>query len=161
MVLPSRPFRNLDDPQVIRRGIQQCRSIPRRSEQCPGVDEPGSSVALIRDSVRVAVKEVIDAVIDRILHHPGEVTVREGDPFAVNFGQTQWMIDSDPDQFSIVRQGLLVPVTIPKDDPRTVPHEFVDHGLGSEIAKVNQHLRAATEKCLHGSCGGVGASMRI
>ncbi len=161
MVLPGRPFRNLDDPQAIRRGIQQCRSIPRGPEQCPGVDEPGTSAALIRNRVRVTVKEVIDAVIDRILHQPREVAVRESDPFAVNFGQAQWMIDTDADQFSIVRQGLLVPVTVPKDDPRVVPHEFVDHGLGPEIAKVNQHLRAATEKCLHGSCGGVGASVRI
>ena len=161
MVLPGRSFRNLDDPQVIRRRIQQGGSIPRGPEQCPGVDQPGTPMALIRDGVRVAVQEVIDAVIDRILHHPGEVAVREGDPLAVNFGQSQWMIDANADQISIVRQSLLVPVTVPKDDSRVVSHEFVDHGLSPEIAEVNQHLRAATAKGLHGSCRGVGAPVRI
>ncbi|MCH8211241.1 MAG: ATP:cob(I)alamin adenosyltransferase, partial [Planctomycetes bacterium] len=111
---------------MIRRRIQQCRSIPRGPEQCPGVDEPGTAAALVRDGVRVAVKEVIDAVIDRILHHPGQVAVREGDPLAVNFSQSEGMIDADADQFSIMRQGLLVPVAVPKDDPRVEAYGAVD-----------------------------------
>ena len=160
-MLPGRPFRNLNDPQVIRRRIQQGRSIPRGPEQCPGVDEPGTAAALIRDGVRVAVKEVIDAVIDRILHHPGQVAVREGDPLAVNFSQSEGMIDADADQFSLVGQGLLVPVAVPKDNPRVVPHEFVDHGLGFEIAEMNQHLRAVVEQRAHGSFGSVGSTVRI
>ncbi len=125
-----------------------------------GIDDPGSTDAIIADLMRVTVKQIIRLRLQRLKQLPFKVAVREADSLVARREFAERVVHPQSEVPGTAIEGGNI-IAIPEDDSSVQSGKKIKNPLVVEIAEVDEKVCAGVFECVNRPPGDGMTSMGV